>query len=116
MKVILTGGTVLLVGGIASFLLLRSPTYLVVTWAILIIIFSNLVSRELRSYYQLTPTTLGMEAVHPSTISTPHGMDMGRHPMLKDITDTTGYLKALCHVFKNEHPVQTFPPEKVYKI
>jgi hypothetical protein len=103
-------------GGIASFLLLRFPTYLVVTWAILIIVFSNLVSRELHSYYRLTPTTLRMEAVHPSTISTHHDMDMGRHPVLKDISDTTGYLKALCLVFKNDHPAQTFPLEKEYKV
>lgn len=116
MKVILMAGTVLLVGGIASFLLLRFPTYLVVTWAILIIVFSNLVSRELRSYYKLTPTTLRMETVHSSVISTPHDVDTARHPMLKDITDTTGYLKALCFVFKNDHPVQNFPPEKVYKV
>jgi hypothetical protein len=115
MKVILMGGTALLVGGMASFLLLRSPTYLVVTWAILIIVFSNLASRELRSYYQRTPTTLGMEAGHPSTISTPHGEDMGRHPVLKDITDTTGYLKALL-VCKNDQPAQTFPRAKECKV
>jgi hypothetical protein len=116
MKVILMAGTVLLMGGIASFLLLRFPTYLVVTWAILLIVFSNLVSRELRSYYRLTPTTPGIEAIHPSTISPFHDEDMGLHPMLKDITDTTGYLKALCHVFKNDHSAQTFPPEKVYRV
>lgn len=115
-KVILMAGTALLLGGIASFLLLRFPTYLVVTWAILIIVFSNLVSRELRSYYKLTPTTLNMEAVHPSTVSTPQGEDTGRHPMLKDISGTTDYLKALCLVFKNDQPTQTYPPEKEYRV
>jgi hypothetical protein len=116
MKVILMGGTALLVGGIASFLLLRFPTYLVVTWAILIIVFSNLISRELRSYYRLTPTTLSMEAVHPSTISTPQGEDTGRHPMLKDIGGTTDYLKALCMAFKDDHSAQTFSPERDYRV
>lgn len=116
MKVILMGGIVLLVGGIASFLLLRFPTYLVVTWAILIIVFSNLISRELRSYYQPTPTTLRMEAGDPSTTSPSHSVDMGRHPVLKDISDTTGYLKALSLVFKPGQPTQTFLPEKEYKV
>jgi hypothetical protein len=116
MKVILIGGTGLLVGGIASLLLLSLPTYLVVTWAILIIVVSNLVSRELRSYYGLTPTTLSMEAVHPSTISTPQSEDTGRHPMLKDISGTTDYLKALCLIFNNDHPTQTFPPQKEYRV
>ncbi len=116
MKVILMGATVLLVGAIASFLLLRFPTYLVVAWAILIIVFSNLVSRELRSYYQLTPTPTQMEALHPSSIATPHSEDMGRHPVLKDISDTTGYLRALCIVFKKGHPTQTFLPEKEYRV
>jgi hypothetical protein len=115
-RLILMAGTVLLVGGIASFLLLHFPTYLVVTWAILIIVFSNLASRELRSYYQLTPTMRRTEAVYPSTISPPHGEDMERHPMLKDISDTTGYLKALSLVFKNGHPAQTSPSEKGYKV
>lgn len=115
MKVILMGGTVLLMGGIASFLLLRFPTFLVVTWAILIIVLSNLVSREIRSYYQLTPTTLHMEAEQPSTISTTSDdVDMGRHPVLKDISDTTGYLKALCLVVKPDQPAQIFPSEKGY--
>jgi hypothetical protein len=113
MKVILMGGTVLLVGGIASFLLLRFPTYLVVTWAILIIVFSNLVSRELRSYYRLTQTTPLMAAAHPSSLS--YDGDMGLNPVLRDITDTTGYLKALCRVFKDDHPAQIVPPEKVRK-
>lgn len=116
MKVILMGGTLLLVGGIASFLLLRFPTYLVVTWAILIIVFSNLVSRELRSYYQHTPATPRMEAEHASTTSTSHDIDMGRHPVLKDISDTTGYLKALCLVVKPGHPAQIFPQEKEYGV
>jgi hypothetical protein len=56
---------------------------------------------------QLTPMTLSMEAVHSSTISPPQGEDMGRHPLLKDMSDTTGYLKALCLVFKNDHPERT---------
>jgi len=113
MKLILMAGTVLLVGGIASFLLLRSPTYLVVTWAILIIVFSNLVSRELRSYYRLTHTTPHMTEAHPSPIS--YDGDMGLNPILKDMTDTTGYLKALCHVFKDDQSAQIVPPEKVHR-
>lgn len=111
MKIILFGGTVLLVGGIASFLLLRFPTYLVVTWVVLIILFSNLVSRELHASYRLTLTTLRLAAVRPSS----HGSHLGRNPVLKDISDTTGYLKALCLVFKNDRPVQTIPPERQYK-
>jgi len=109
-------GTALLVGGIASFLLLRFPTYLVVTWAILIIVFSNLVTRELRSYYRLTPTTRNMEAAHPYTVSTPQGVDMEHYPALNDISDTTGYLKALCLAFEHDHPAQAFSPEKEYKV
>lgn len=115
MKVILMGGTGLFVGGIASFWLLRFPTYLVVTWAILLIVLSNLVSRELRSYYQLKSTTQCMEAGHASTISTSHDVDTGRHPVLKDISDTTGYLKALCLVSKPGYPAQNFP-EKEYRV
>lgn len=111
MKLILMGATILLVGGIASFFLLRSPTYLVVAWAILIIVFSNLVSRELRSYYRLTHTTPPMAEAHPSPIS--YDGDMGLNPVLKDMTDTTGYLKALCHVFKDDQSAQIVPPEKV---
>lgn len=113
MKLILMAGTVLLVGGIASFLLLRSPTYLMVTWAILIIVFSNLVSRELRSYYRLTHTTPRMTEAQPSPIS--YDGDMGLNPVLKDITGTTGYLKALCHVFEDDPSAQIVPPEKVHK-
>jgi len=111
MKMILFGGIVLFVGGIASFLLLCFPTYLVVTWVVLIIIFSNLVSQELRSYYRLMLTTLRLAAVRPSS----HGGHMGRNPLLKDISDTTGYLKALCLVFKHDRPVQAIPPERQYK-
>jgi hypothetical protein len=119
-KVIFMGGIGLLVGGIASVWLLRFPTYLVVAWAILIIILSNLVSRELRSYYLLKstkPAVPGMDAGHPSTTSTFHSADdMGRHPELKDISDTTGYLKALNLVFKPGHPAQNFFPEKEYRV
>lgn len=116
MKMILFGGTVLLVGGIASFLLLRSPTYLVVTWVILIIIFSNLAGRELLSYYRLTLTRLRMAVVRPPSTPSLDGVDMGRNPVLKDISDTTGYLKALCLTFKDDHLVQTTPPEKEYGV
>jgi hypothetical protein len=112
MRVILMGGTGLLLGGIGSFWLLRSPTYLVVTWAIIVIIVSNLVSRELRSYYLLKSTALRTEGAHPSTISISHSVDMGRHPVLKDISDTTGYLKALNLVFKSGHPAQNLFPEE----
>jgi hypothetical protein len=116
MRVIIMVGTGLLVGGIASFWLLRFPTFLIVAWAILIIVLSNLVSRELRSYYQLKSTMLRMETEHSSTISTSHDVDMERDPMLKDISDTTGYLKALCFVFKPDQPAQNFPPEKEYRV
>ena len=101
MRIILFGGTMLLVGGIASFLLLHSPTYLVVTWVLLIIVLSNLVSQELRAYYRLTQMAQRLVTVRPSS----HGDHMGRNPLLKDVSDTTGYLKALCLVFKNDHPV-----------
>lgn len=111
MKIILFGGAVLLAGGIASFLLLPFPTYLVVAWVVLLIIFSNLVSRELRSSYRLMLTTRRLAAVRASS----HDDHMGRNPLLKDISDTTAYLKALCLVFKNDHPVQAIPPERQYK-
>jgi hypothetical protein len=111
MKIILFGGAVLLAGGIASFLLLPFPTYLVVAWVVLLIIFSNLVSRELRSSYRLMLTTRRLAAVRASS----HDDHMGRNPLLKDISDTTAYLKALCLVFKNDHPVQAIPPERKYK-
>jgi hypothetical protein len=116
MKVILMAGTFFFVGGIASFILLHFLTYLVVTWAILIIVFSNLVSRELRSYYRQVPTTQRVEAPQTSTISPSQDEDMGRHPLLKDITGTTDYLKALCLVFKNDYSAQTFPLEREYKV
>ncbi|GHO48842.1 hypothetical protein [Ktedonospora formicarum] len=115
MKVILMGGAGLFVGGIASFWLLRSPTYLVVTWAILIIVFSNLVSRELRSYYRLKATTQGMGGGQASPLSPAHEVDTGRHPVLKDISDTTGYLKALSLVSKPGYPAQNVP-EKEYRV
>jgi hypothetical protein len=113
---VLLGGTLLLVGGIASFLLLRFPTYLVVAWVILIIIFSNLVSQELRSYYRLKLTALRMATSRPSSTSTPRGVDIGRNPVLKDITGTTDYLKALCLVFANDHPAQTLSREQERKV
>lgn len=116
MKVIIMLGAGLLVGGITSLWLLRLPTFLIVAWAILIIVLSNLISRELRSYYQLKSTTLRMEAEHSSAISTSHDVDMERDPMLKDISDTTGYLKALCFVFKPDQPAQNFPSEKEYRV
>ena len=117
MKVVLMGGAFLFVGGIASFLLLRFPTYLVVTWAILIIVCSNLVSRELRAYYQ-QKLAARKETVPPSAVamSQDEDEDMGRHPVLKDMSDTTGYLKALCLVFKNDAPAQSLLREKEYQV
>lgn len=118
MKVVLIGGAFLFVGGIASFLLLRFPTYLVVTWAILIIVCSNLVSRELRAYYQ-QKLAARKEAVLPSAVAMSQDEDeedMGRHPVLKDMSDTTGYLKALCFVFKSDAPAQSLLREKEYQV
>lgn len=113
-KVILTGGAGLLVGGIASYWLLHFPTYLVVTWAILILILSNLVGWELRSYYLFKTAALRVEAEHSSAASTSHSMDMECHSALKDISDTTGYLKALCLVVKPGHLAENFPAQKEY--
>lgn len=116
-KVILMVGTGALVGGIASFWLLRFPTYLVVTWAILIIVLSNLISREIRSYYlQAKRKPQHKEMEHPSTGSPEPNEDMERHPMLKDISDTTGYLKALCVAFKPGYPTQQIPQEQEYRV
>jgi hypothetical protein len=106
-KVVLLGGSLVLVGVVISFVLVRFPTYLVVIWVILIIIYSNLVSRELRSYYQQTLTIRHPEAVPLSRIALPREEDLGRHLMLKDMGDTTGYLKALCLVFNHDQSAQT---------
>ncbi|GCE05851.1 hypothetical protein KDAU_31800 [Dictyobacter aurantiacus] len=110
-------GTGVLVGGLASFWLLRFPTYLVVTWAILIIVLSNLLSREVRDYYhQLKSKIQPLEAEHHSTAAPSHDEDTGGHPILKDISDTTGYLKALCFVFKPGSPAQSLPQEQEYRV
>ena len=57
-----------------------------------------------------------MAAIRPSSVSKPHSVDKGRNPVLKDITDTTAYLKAFCLVFKNDSPTQTIPPKKEHKV
>jgi hypothetical protein len=108
MKLTIIGCGCLLVGGIVSFTLLHFITYLIVSWIVLIIIFSNVISQELRSYYwnglKMTLTTLRMPAIklsrHPEDKISRHPkdkkvVDVGRNPVFKDIHDTTTYLKAL---------------------
>ena len=115
-KVTLFGGTILLVGGVASFLLLHFPIYLVVSWVILIIVLSNFVSQELRSYYwlglKMTLTTQHLPAVKLSNHSKNQKVDMGRNSMLKDIHDTAAYLKALCLLSQNNRSARTISSEK----
>src|SRR5580765_7807944 len=98
-KLTILGCIGLLVGGVASFVLLHFTTDLIVSWVILVIVFSNLISQELRSYYwtglKMTLTTLRMPAVKISNQTKSKGVDVGRNPMMKDIHDTTAYLKAL---------------------
>jgi hypothetical protein len=106
-KLTILGSSGLLVGGIASFILLRSTTYLIVSWVILIMVFSNLIIQELRSYYwtglKMTLTTLRIPAIKIGPQTKGKGVDVGRNQMLKDIHDTTAYLKALRFLSQDNH-------------
>jgi hypothetical protein len=113
-KLLIIGGSFLIVGGIVSFFLRSYPTYLVVSWVILIIFVSNILNQELRLYYRIgleqALTNLQMKAVkiarHSSPLRSlqlvsrrnPHNTE--QVPDLRTFTDTTAYLQALRQAFR----------------
>jgi hypothetical protein len=126
-KLLIIGGSFLIVGGIVSFFLRSYPTYLIVSWVILIIFVSNILNQELRLYYRIgleqALTNLQMKTVRMTRRSSPQfpgGQMQGTWgrlqsgyqsshwrtrttaylPNLRALIDTTGYLQALRQVFK----------------
>jgi len=101
-KLLIAVSSFLVVGVVVSFFLLPYPTYLVVSWVVLIIFFSNILNQELRSYYGIgieqVLTTLHLAAVKVSHRKRPQITEHA--PDLRSITDTTAYLNVLRQTFK----------------
>jgi len=92
----------LIMGSVVSFFLLPYTTYLVVSWVILIIFFSNILNQELRVYHHIgleqVLTTLHLTAVKVARSKRPRITESV--PALRSITDTTAYLNVLRQSFK----------------
>ncbi len=92
----------LIMGSVVSFFLLPYTTYLVVSWVILIIFFSNILNQELRVYYHIgleqVLTTLHLTAVKMARSKRPQTTESA--PDLRAITDTTAYLNVLRQSFR----------------
>jgi len=92
----------LIVGSVASYFLLPYPIYLAVSWVVLIIICSNILNQELRSYYRAgfeqVLTTLHLKTGRVAHLKQP--LTTERSPDLRSVTDTTAYLKELQQLFK----------------
>ncbi len=101
-KLFITVGSFLLVGTVASFFLLSYPIYLVVTWVVLTILFSNILNQQLRAYYRIgfeqVLTTLHSTRMKMAQLNLP--LITQRTPHLRSITDTTAYLNVLRQNFK----------------
>lgn len=101
-KLLIMGGSFLIVGSAVSFFLRSYPVYLVVSWIILIIFFSNILNQELRIYYRVgldqVLTTLHTAAVKVTHLKQPRVT--GHTPDLRAFTDTTAYLQALRRLFR----------------
>ena len=108
-KLLITVGSFLLVGAIASFFLLPYPIYLVVSWIVLTIFFSNIVNQQLRSYYRVgfeqVLTTLHSTRMRMAELKLP--LITQRTPHLRSITDTTAYLNVLRQTFKSAGKKET---------
>jgi hypothetical protein len=102
-KLLIVISSFLVVGSVASFFLLPYPIYLVVSWVVLIIICSNILNHELRSYYRIgfeqVLTTLHFKTGKVSHLKQP--LTTERKPDLRAITNTTAYLKELLLRFKS---------------
>ncbi len=87
-------------------LLLGAPIWLVVGWIILIIVLSNLLSQHLslssQGYAEEAVPSTGMYTLPGGDTPVPKSIDMGRHPVLHALSDTTAYLRALRIVFEPE--------------
>lgn len=101
-KLLIAVSSFLVVGVVVSFFLLPYPTYLVVSWVVLIIFFSNILNQELRSYYGIgieqVLTTLHLAAVKVAQRKRPQITEHA--PDLRSITDTTAYLNVLRQTFQ----------------
>ncbi len=99
------GGIVGVGGGIVA-LLLGAPIWLIVGWIILIIMLSNLLSQHLslssHMHVEGAETSTGMHVLSGGDIHIPKSIEMGRHPVLHALSDTTAYLRALRIVFEPE--------------
>jgi len=130
LKLLIIGSSFLVVGGIVSYFLRSYPTYLVVSWVVLIIFVSNILNQELRIYYRIgleqALTNLQMKAVNIARRGSPRlrrggsGAELsgdpgvakhaagarphntGQVPDLRSFTDTTAYLQALRQTFRPE--------------
>ncbi len=107
-KLLIAVSSFLVVGVVVSFFLLPYPTYLVVSWVVLTIFFSNILNQELRSYYGIgieqVLTTLHLAAVKVAQRKGRRQADAPttteHAPDLRTITDTTAYLNVLRQTFK----------------
>jgi len=108
-KLLIVGSSFLITGIIASFFLLPHPIYLVVSWVILIIICSNILNQELRSYYRAgfeqVLTTLHLKTSRMTHLRQPPATE--RSPDLRAITNTAAYLKELRQLFKQGRKKET---------
>jgi hypothetical protein len=101
-KLLIVVSCFLVVGSVASFFLLPYPIYLVVSWVVLIIICSNILNQELRSYYR-TGFEQVLTTLHLKTSKVAHlkqSLATERSPDLRAVTNTTAYLKELQQLFK----------------
>ena len=101
-KLLIIAGSFLIVGIIVSFFLRSYPTFLVVSWVILIIFCSNILNQELRVYYRIgleqVLSTIQMATVKVTHRKRPHITE--QTPDLRSFVDTTAYLQALRQSFK----------------